>query len=101
MWLKVGERMHSAASWPEGAAPDLAAVANPDGSLPTFAEVDVVVPVSHDGEMLGALTITKKRGEPITPTECKLVDDLAGQAGLVLRKCASDAAAPAAAGGAA
>ncbi|MFN2555294.1 MAG: sensor histidine kinase, partial [Nitriliruptorales bacterium] len=50
-----------------------------------FVEVDLAVPVGHDGELLGALTIKKKRGEPITPPEHGLVQDLAAQAGLVLR----------------
>ena len=41
--------------------------------------------VRHQGEVLGALTVTKRRGEPITPIEIKLMDDLAHQAGLVLK----------------
>ncbi len=81
VWLKVGEQMRSAASWPEEAVPELAAMVNPDGSLPELAEVDLAVPVSHDGQLLGPLTITKKRGEPVTPTERSLVDDLAPRPG--------------------
>ena len=46
---------------------------------------DGVTPVRHQGELLGALTIEKKPGEAVTPTEQKLIDDLAAQAGLVLR----------------
>jgi signal transduction histidine kinase len=46
---------------------------------------DLVVPVVHQGEDLGALAVTKPRGEPLTPAEDKLVRDLAAQAGLVLR----------------
>ena len=41
--------------------------------------------VRHQGEVLGALTVTKRRGELITPIEVKLMDDLAHQAGLVLK----------------
>jgi signal transduction histidine kinase len=41
--------------------------------------------VRHQGELLGALSITKRAGESITPTEEKLVRDLAAQAGLVMR----------------
>jgi signal transduction histidine kinase len=44
-----------------------------------------VAPVSHQGELLGALAIIKKRGERMNAVEDKLVTDLAGQAGLVLR----------------
>jgi Histidine kinase len=39
----------------------------------------------HQGEVLGALTVTKRRGEALTPIEIKLMDDLAHQAGLVLK----------------
>ncbi|MDP8931339.1 MAG: histidine kinase [Actinomycetota bacterium] len=85
VWLNLDGRMHSAASWPTGAVPDLAPVVNPDGSLPAFAEVDRAVSVSYLGQLLGALTLTKPRGEPLTAAEDRLVEDLAGQAGLVLK----------------
>ena len=39
----------------------------------------------HQGELLGALSVTKRRGEALTPIEQKLVGDLAHQAGLVLK----------------
>ena len=39
----------------------------------------------HQGELLGALTVTKRQGESLTPVEEKLLDDLASQAGLVLK----------------
>ncbi len=85
VWLKAGGQMRTAASWPTDAAPDFVPVVNTDGSLPEFAEVDLAVPICHQGQLLGALTITKKRGETITPTEQKLVEQLAAQAGLVLK----------------
>ena len=46
---------------------------------------DRVVAVRHQGELLGALAVTKPAGEPLTPAEEKLLDDVAAQAGLVLR----------------
>ena len=39
----------------------------------------------HQGELLGALSVTKRKGESLTPIEDKLLDDLAHQAGLVLK----------------
>src|SRR5439155_1442290 len=39
----------------------------------------------HQGELLGGLTVTKPPSEPLTPTETKLLSDLASQVGLVLR----------------
>jgi signal transduction histidine kinase len=43
------------------------------------------VAVEHQGELLGALSVVKRRGESLTPMEVKLIDDLAHQAGLVLK----------------
>ena len=41
--------------------------------------------VEHQGRLLGALSVVKRKGESLTPTESKLMEDLANQAGLVLR----------------
>jgi len=47
--------------------------------------VSLSVPVRHRGDLLGALAVTKPTNEPLTPAERELVNDLASQAGLVLR----------------
>jgi signal transduction histidine kinase len=44
-----------------------------------------VVPVRHQGQLLGALAVTMPATEPLTPVGEKLVRDLAAQAGLVVR----------------
>ncbi|HEY8953706.1 MAG TPA: sensor histidine kinase, partial [Candidatus Dormibacteraeota bacterium] len=54
-------------------------------ALPEMLEADRAVEVRHQGELLGALTVTKRKGESLTPVEEKLLDDLASQAGLVLK----------------
>jgi signal transduction histidine kinase len=41
--------------------------------------------VSYQGETLGALSVSKRPGESLTPVEGKLMSDLAAQAGLVMR----------------
>ena len=51
----------------------------------TDLTADRVVPVRHHGDLLGAITVTKAPGEPVIPAEDKLLDDVAAQAGLVLR----------------
>jgi signal transduction histidine kinase len=53
--------------------------------LPSFEGATRAAAVRHAGELLGALTIEKPPGEPLTRTEADLVDDLASQAGLALR----------------
>ena len=82
VWLRVGSELRPAASWPEGELP--AARAMRDG-LPAFAEDEHVVEVRHQGELLGALSVLMPANDPMDPTRERMVRDLAGQAGLVLR----------------
>jgi signal transduction histidine kinase len=84
VWLKVGDQLRPAASWGE-ATDDERPLPTPDGQLPVIAGASKVVAVRHQGDLLGALTVTKPPNEPLTVAEGKLVDDLAAQAGLVLR----------------
>lgn len=53
--------------------------------LPPLPDVTGCAAVRHQGELLGALAVTKHRGEDLNPVEAKLLADLAAQAGLVLR----------------
>ena len=40
--------------------------------LPTLPRADVTYPVNHQGELLGALSVTKPASEPLTPADEKL-----------------------------
>ncbi|HXA43038.1 MAG TPA: GAF domain-containing sensor histidine kinase [Candidatus Solibacter sp.] len=84
VWLRADDLLRRAAAWPQDSAP-----AEPgrvlDETLPSMPGADRAVPVRHQGELLGALTVTKRAGESLTPVEEKLLDDLAAQAGLVLK----------------
>jgi signal transduction histidine kinase len=85
-WLRVGDELRLAASWPEAdddSKRQRAPIA--EGELPVFPGADRAVAVRHQGELLGALTVTKPASEPLTSIEEKLLADLASQAGLVLR----------------
>ena len=75
VWLTVGGRLHREASWP-----DEGAVA----ATHDVPEGDAVIPVTLHGEQVGAITVTKKRGEQVTPQEQELLGDIAGQAGLMM-----------------
>ncbi len=86
VWLRSGSELRLAASWPEDLAGEARRLTG--DALPLFEDVSAAVPVRHQGELLGALTVTKPPNEPITPAEEKLVADVAGQAGLVLRNAA-------------
>src|SRR5439155_5815724 len=61
------------------------AIPMPDDDLPVIPDASKVAAVRHRDELLGALTVTKPPNDPLTVAEDKLVDDLAAQAGLVLR----------------
>lgn len=59
--------------------------------LPHSLEADSIeslagfaTPVLHDGELVGALEVAKTRGNPVSPNERRLLQDLAGSAGLVM-----------------
>ena len=70
VWLLVGDQLRPVASWPGDAAE------GPD---------DLSIDVRHHGETLGALSVRMSPDDPLDPTKEKLIDDLAAQAGLVLR----------------
>ena len=84
VWLAVDQELRDVAAWP-GDVDRLAPIALPNGSVPTIPGVDRVYPVESAGELLGALAIRKPASDPVTPSDEKLIADLAGQAGLVLR----------------
>jgi len=82
VWMKSGNELRPVASWPENDPMPTPVGTSGELSVPG---VDHVAPVEHDGELLGAVTVTMPRGEALTATEERLVDDVASQAGLVLR----------------
>jgi signal transduction histidine kinase len=85
VWLRSATQLRLAGSWPESEMTVSKPHVEVDGQLPEFDGVDHAIAVRHQGELLGALTVTKPAGEPLTPGEEGLLADLASQAGLVLR----------------
>ncbi|MGZ8578932.1 MAG: histidine kinase [Actinomycetota bacterium] len=72
VWLSVGEGLVPVATWSrDGVDPD-----GPD---------DHRADVRHQGELLGALSVTMPPNDPMDPAKEKLVGDLAAQCGLLLR----------------
>src|SRR5207249_4806634 len=72
VWLRIGADLRPAATWPADAA----------GATDLPGEA---VDVLHQGELLGALSVQMPPADPMNPAKAKLVEDLASQAGLVLR----------------
>jgi signal transduction histidine kinase len=57
-------------------------------AMPPVPGADLAVPVLHQGELLGAISIWMPKGEPLRPAGEQLVADVASQAGLVLSNAA-------------
>ncbi len=89
VWLRAGDLLRLEAADPaddqtDPERPRETVTLPPDG-LPAFPGATMAFEVRHRGERLGALTLTKRAGEALTPTESKLAGQLAAQAGLALR----------------
>jgi signal transduction histidine kinase len=83
VWLRRGECLVREASWPAPAAADVPVLTTGAEDLSGLA-ADRVVPVRHRDEVLGAIAVTRL-AEPITPAEEAMLENVASQAGLVLR----------------
>jgi signal transduction histidine kinase len=82
VWLRVGDELRLAASWPaSGATP--ASLRLVSGEPPPIPDAASEVAVRYQGELLGAVAVMKR--EDMTPTETRLVNDLAHEAGLILK----------------
>jgi signal transduction histidine kinase len=57
-------------------------------AMPPVPGVDLSVPVVHQGELLGAISVQMPKDEPLRPAGEQLVADVASQAGLVLSNAA-------------
>lgn len=80
VWVRVGSELRSAGSWPS--APTSRVPLTDDVAVPGAS---ATAPVRYQGELLGALSVTKAPGESLTSADQKLLTDVASQAGLVLR----------------
>ena len=83
VWLRVGKELRPAgfASSKAGRPSPVVMSGNDLPSLPAEAAVEV----RDQGELLGALSVSVAANDPMTPSKERLIHDLAGQAGLVLR----------------
>ncbi|TVR28663.1 MAG: hypothetical protein EA387_00025, partial [Nitriliruptor sp.] len=89
VWLRVGEQVRAVASsgngtGPDGSASELPMLPLEGGELPALP-ASLVVDVRHDGELLGAVSLTKPRSEPPTRQDEELAGRLARGLALVLR----------------
>jgi signal transduction histidine kinase len=85
VWLRVGNELRLVAVWPTDPAEPGPIVRISGDELPEVPGASHVVPVRHQGELLGAITVAVRPSDPLTPSKERLIHDLAAQAGLVLR----------------
>jgi signal transduction histidine kinase len=70
VWLSIGDAMREVAVWPDDTSE---------------RDDDFTAEVRHQGELLGALSVSMPPNDPMNPEKERLARDLAAQAGLVLR----------------
>ncbi|MGE5226631.1 MAG: histidine kinase [Planctomycetaceae bacterium] len=82
VWLRIGDELRPAAS--AGDAPSYEPVRIAGDALPALGPGEAVE-IRHRGELLGALSLSMPANDPLDPARRQLVQDIASQAGLVLR----------------
>ena len=82
VWLLVDGELRAEASDHDAGIREPVTVS---GDVLPVVPDDLAVEVRHQGELLGALSVTMPPNDPMDPGREKLVRDLASQAGLVLR----------------
>jgi signal transduction histidine kinase len=87
VWVRIGDQLVPEATWPHDAEA-LPPIVADESDAGVVSPLEMREPIRHQGELLGALSIVKRPGDTISPPEEKLVRDLAGQAGLVMRNVA-------------
>jgi signal transduction histidine kinase len=81
LWVKSNEGFRPAATWPES----IERTEIPPADSFEDPNADYSLPVFHDGELLGGLSLVKARGEQLPPVTEQLVANLASGMGLALR----------------
>jgi signal transduction histidine kinase len=89
VWLRVGDRLRAVASSANGSVPHGSASELPtlpvDGEVLPALPASLAIPVRHDGELLGAVSLSKPRSEPPTRQDEELAARLARGLALLLR----------------
>src|SRR5262249_33734622 len=84
VWLRRERTIDDVAHWPTG-IPAAASHAVSDDAMPDFGAGVSAFPVTHQGELLGAITLTMSAADPMDASKERLIVGLASQAGLALR----------------
>ncbi|HEX6299714.1 MAG TPA: ATP-binding protein [Acidimicrobiia bacterium] len=82
VWVKRDGTLDRVAVWPRSRDDPPVRATTDDATIP---EADLTKPVIHDGEFLGALTLSAARGQSLVPTDDRLLQQMASGMGLALR----------------
>jgi signal transduction histidine kinase len=82
VWLRVDDQLRPEAS--AGGSAPAGPLPVEGNQLPQLPDSDTGVPVVHQGELLGAISVQMPKDEPLRPAGQQPVADVASQAGLVL-----------------
>ena len=82
VWLRVDDELRPEAS--SRGSPGAVSLPVDGNALPPLPGADLSVPVVHQGDLLGAISIRMPKDEPLRPAGEQLVADVASQASLVL-----------------
>jgi signal transduction histidine kinase len=87
VWLRVGSTLRLEAASPsvKDEGPELTMS---DGQLPEIPGSTASIPMTHHGDLLGAIALDVPASDPLTPEQERLLAELATQAGLALRNVA-------------
>jgi signal transduction histidine kinase len=89
VWLRLEDRMHVVASWPDAdrTGPDAAppSVTADATGIAAIGSNGTVFPIEDRGDVLGALAVSMPPSDPMDPSKESLLSGLASQARLVLR----------------
>jgi signal transduction histidine kinase len=84
VWLRRDRSLDDVARYPTDAPAAPSRVAAGD-EMPAFGDAISAFPVTHQGELLGAITLTMPPSDPMDASKERLIVGLASQAGLALR----------------
>jgi DNA-binding NarL/FixJ family response regulator len=80
LWVGDAQRLHAVGRWPDSDDPAPATTLPALRALPNGC----FRAVTRSGQMIGALTVTVADAHALTPAERRLLDDVAGQAALII-----------------
>lgn len=80
VWTRDDAQLLPRWTWPD-TLPPRAPLPITDDAVP---DADLSRPLVHDGRLAGAVSLTKPRGEPVRPTDTRLLEEFAGQAAVLV-----------------